>query len=444
MLMIMTLLVSSVILSDKVIEMLLILNFSMLLFILLNWSFLSTSVTLLFNIDFFPYNLVLLSIWIIILSLMVMLSETSWKNKNYFSLFNLVLLIFLCLSFTFKDYLLFYIFFESSLIPILLIILGWGYQPERLMAGVYMLFYTLFASLPLLGMIFYYSSKVGFNSMNLYMSFMNFNIWLEIILVGAFLVKFPMYMLHIWLPKAHVEAPVSGSMILAGVLLKLGGYGIIRFLPMLVKSSQFHMKYIIVSVSLMGGLMVGLLCLRQMDMKMLIAYSSVCHMASCISVLLILGELGFKGCLFMMIAHGLCSSGLFYLVDVVYKRTGTRSLFINKGLLNILPSLSFWWFMFLLANLAGPPTLNLFSEICMLINLVIWSKFNMVILMMITFFTGAYNIYLYSLSQHNNYLFSKNIIKNCTFLNYYILFNHLLPLNIMILSIMSFYCFDSL
>nr|YP_007026838.2 NADH dehydrogenase subunit 4 [Metacrangonyx goulmimensis] len=439
MLMMIMFLLSSLILSTSVIESVLVLILNMFLLILLNWDFTHTSISLFWSVDFFSYNLIMLSVWIIIMSLLVSLSEYSWNNKNWFNIINLFLLMFLILSFIFKDYLLFYIFFEASLIPILMIIIGWGYQPERLMAGIYMLFYTVFGSLPLLGLVLFYMGSTGQGSMNIYVSLIGYNTWVEIMVMGAFLVKFPMYMLHIWLPKAHVEAPVSGSMILAGILLKLGGYGLIRFLPMIVKFHSFKMKFMILSIALMGGIFVGLLCLRQMDMKLLIAYSSVCHMAGCISVLMILGELGFKGCLFMMVAHGLCSSGLFYLVDIIYKRSSTRSLFMNKGLLNILPNLSFWWFMFLLANLAGPPTLNLFSEICMLLNLVSWSKFNIPILAMITFLTGAYNIYLYSLSQHNNYLFSKNVIKGCSFLNYYILFNHLVPLNIMILSISSFY-----
>nr|YP_007026903.2 NADH dehydrogenase subunit 4 [Metacrangonyx remyi] len=439
MLMMLALFLSSTVMIYKIIELLLVLALAMFFFILMSWDMVHTSVSSCLNIDYFSYNLLLLSVWIILLSVMVGLSEVFWKNINYFYLLNTILLVFLCLSFCLKDYLLFYIFFESSLIPIMLIILGWGYQPERMMAGIYMLFYTLFASLPLLGLIFYFINKIGSGAMNMYISLSINSKWAEVVLILAFLVKLPMYLLHIWLPKAHVEAPVSGSMILAGILLKLGGYGVIRFLPILTKLSQFSLKYFFVGVSLMGGVMVGLLCLRQMDMKMLIAYSSVCHMASCIGALLIMGELGFKGALFMMIAHGLCSSGLFYLVDIVYKRTGTRSLFINKGLLNLMPNMSFWWFMLLAANLAAPPSLNLFSEICMLVSLVSWTKFNMIVLSVLIFLTGAYNIYLYSLSQHNNYLLSTNIIMNCSFLNYYVLLNHLLPLNIIIMSVMCFY-----
>jgi NADH-ubiquinone oxidoreductase chain 4 len=134
----------------------------------------------------------------------------------------------------------FYLFFERSLIPTLLLILGWGYQPERLQAGVYLLFYTLFASLPLLVGIFYlinYSFSVSFYLLKDQSIFSSL---FYLCIIFAFLVKMPIFLVHLWLPKAHVEAPVSGSIILAGVLLKLGGYGLLRVYPFIVLSGTLN------------------------------------------------------------------------------------------------------------------------------------------------------------------------------------------------------------
>lgn len=160
----------------------------------------------------------------------------------------------------------------------------------------------------------------------------------SVFLVGAFLVKFPMYGVHLWLLKAHVEAPVAGSIILAGVLLKLGGYGLIRFLVFFDASSLIFEA--VVGLRLWGGFMVRLSCLRQTDIKLLVASSSVVHMGSCIGGLFVLREIGHKGCVGLIVAHGLCSSGLFYLVNLVYERRHRRSMLLRKGLLNLIPSIS--------------------------------------------------------------------------------------------------------
>lgn len=255
---------------------------------------------------------------------------------------NIFLLLFLVITFSACDYLLFYIRFERSLIPTLILILGWGYQPERLQAGVYMLFYTLFASLPLLvsllrlyrlsgsltlGMI-YSVDEGGFIS----------HLW-YLTTVFAFIVKLPMFMVHLWLPKAHVEAPVAGSMVLAGVLLKLGGYGLIRVLPLFSETNK-EMSWLWVGISLVGGVIVSLICLRQVDIKALIAYSSVAHIGLVLCGLVVFGWWGLNGAVVVIVGHGLCSSGLFCLANMVYERVGSRRLLVRKGLMNFIPRMA--------------------------------------------------------------------------------------------------------
>nr|YP_009487792.1 NADH dehydrogenase subunit 4 [Anopheles argyritarsis]AWB98675.1 NADH dehydrogenase subunit 4 [Anopheles argyritarsis]AWB98779.1 NADH dehydrogenase subunit 4 [Anopheles argyritarsis]AWB99195.1 NADH dehydrogenase subunit 4 [Anopheles argyritarsis] len=388
-----------------------------------------------FGLDMISFGLILLSFWIC--GLMLMASEKVYSYNNYKSLFIfmiLFLLMMLVLTFSSMSVFMFYLFFEASLIPTLFLILGWGYQPERLQAGVYLLFYTLLASLPLLVGIFYIldiNNTLSFNLL-LNFSFLDLNL-LYLSLIFAFLVKMPMFLVHLWLPKAHVEAPVSGSMILAGILLKLGGYGLLRMFSLLQMTGVKY-NYWWISVSLVGGVLISLICLRQTDLKALIAYSSVAHMGIVLSGLLTLTYWGLTGSYALMIAHGLCSSGLFCLANISYERMGSRSLLINKGLLNFMPTLSLWWFLLCSGNMAAPPTLNLLGEISLLNSIVSWSWITMIMLTFLSFFSAAYSLYLFAYSQHGKIYSGVQFFSVGTIREFFLLMLHWFPLNLLILK----------
>nr|YP_010354122.1 NADH dehydrogenase subunit 4 [Gunda ochracea]UOG84769.1 NADH dehydrogenase subunit 4 [Gunda ochracea] len=409
--------------------------FILFLFMNLNLNIINFSnMSYMFSCDFISFMLILLSIWIC--SLMIMASENLLKLNFYvnFFLFNVIfLLIMLYLTFSVMNLLLFYMFFEGSLIPTLLLIIGWGYQPERIQASIYLLFYTLFGSLPLLMGIIYIFDE--FNTMLIYfLKFYNMNLYfLYISMVFAFLVKMPMYFVHLWLPKAHVEAPVSGSMILAGIMLKLGGYGLLRVMIYL-QEINLKLNYIWIIISLLGGFYISMKCFCQVDMKSLIAYSSVAHMSLVIGGIMVMNYWGYIGSFILMISHGLCSSGMFCLANINYERLHSRSLFINKGMMNFMPSMSLWWFLLLSSNMAAPPSLNLLGEISLINSLVSWSSISMILLMLISFFSAGYSLYLYSYIQHGKYFQGLYSFYMGLSREYLLLFLHWFPLNVLILK----------
>nr|YP_010728458.1 NADH dehydrogenase subunit 4 [Polypedilum yongsanensis]WEF49699.1 NADH dehydrogenase subunit 4 [Polypedilum yongsanensis] len=399
-----------------------------------NFNLMMFNVEMIFAIDLLSFGLILLSIWIC--ALMIMSSNSLYNlnlNYNYFLLNVVCLLLLLLLTFSSVNLFLFYVFFESSLIPTMFLIFGWGYQPERLQAGLYLLFYTLFASLPLLMVLFYIFDNFFTLNFIFFKEFSLNSFLFYFFLVFAFLVKMPMFMVHLWLPKAHVEAPVSGSMILAGVLLKLGGYGLIRVFSIILHLSvKLNIFWVI--LSLVGGFLVSLICLRQIDLKALVAYSSVAHMSLVIGGLMVLMSWGWGFSYTLMVAHGLCSSGLFFLVNLFYERLGSRSLLINKGMLSFMPSISMWWFLLCSSNMAAPPSINLLGEIGLLNSIIGWSKMLMILLVFISFFSAAYTLYLYSFSQHGKFNVSNYSFSFALNREYLVLFLHWFPINLLILK----------
>lgn len=194
------------------------------------------------------------------------------------------------MTFSSINFFIFYLFFEISLVPILFLIIGWGYQPERLEAGIYLLFYTLLMSLPMIVIIFYIYKIIG----TLIFILIIFNldsIYMYMCLNMVFFVKIPIFFIHLWLPKAHVEAPISGSIILAGIILKLGGYGLLRLI-ILYQSFINNLNVFFIVVSLIGGFIVSLICIRQRDIKSLVAYSSVSHIGLVLAGIMTLRDWG--------------------------------------------------------------------------------------------------------------------------------------------------------
>nr|BAT57241.1 NADH dehydrogenase subunit 4 [Fabaeformiscandona kushiroensis] len=394
-----------------------------------------------------------LTSFLIVLSFLVggFMMSGSWavkinqKNSIFYVVVCVFMVLFLMATFSVSNLLYFYVFFEAGLIPIFLLILGWGYQPERLQAGVYMLFYTLFASLPLLAVILlkwdYFNEILWGGTL-----FLSSGIYTYLIVgayITAFLVKLPMFCFHLWLPKAHVEAPVAGSMILAGVLLKLGSYGLWRILTSIFSSFYYSFSEILAIFGLVGGLLMAFVCLVQVDMKALVAYSSVVHMGLLLAGMSTILVSGFVGALCLMVGHGIISSGLFYLVGCSFDRSGSRSLLVGKGLMMIFLAMTIFWFILSIFNFSAPPSVNLLGEIFLTVSLLKWSTGTFIFLIMMNFMSMAYGFYLYSFSQHGKV--TNSLLSSCNifFREYVVGLLHSLVVILMVLCFWLF-CLGSL
>nr|NP_008734.1 NADH dehydrogenase subunit 4 [Smithornis sharpei]AAD32523.1 NADH dehydrogenase subunit IV [Smithornis sharpei] len=386
--------------------------------------------------------LLTLSCWL--LPLMIMASQNHLQQeppsrKQTFILTLILAQLAILLAFSALELTLFYITFEATLIPTLILITRWGSQPERLNAGIYLLFYTLISSLPLLICILFIHTQTG----TLHLIMLKLlplppstawpNFMMGFALLTAFMVKAPLYGLHLWLPKAHVEAPIAGSMLLAALLLKLGGYGIIR-MTILTGPLSDHLLYPFLTLALWGALMTSSICLRQIDLKSLIAYSSVSHMGLAISTAMIQTHWSLAGTMAMMIAHGLTSSMLFCLANTSYERSHSRILILTRGLQSLLPLSTTWWLLASLTNMALPPTINLMAEMTIMITLFNWSTFTILLTGTTTFLTAAYTLFMFLTTQRGPTPTHTTFLQNSNTREHLLMTLHILPALLLILK----------
>ncbi len=342
-----------------------------------------------------------------------------WSVKQYAKLL-ILLLIFLefllILVFSVVDLFIFYIVFELILLPMVLIIFIWGSRSRKIKAGFYFFLYTLLGSLlMLIGLLLMYSEFGTTNFLLLMYLIPGYEkqliFWF--LFFFSFAIKIPMFPFHIWLPEAHVEAPTIGSVLLAGLLLKLGGYGFLRILISLFPDATLYFNPLLLTLAVLGVIYASLTLLRQIDIKKIIAYSSIAHMNFALLGMFSNTLIGLQGSIYLLVSHGFSSSALFMLAGVLYEKHHTRLLHYYGGLAQLMPLYALFFFIFTIANFGFPGTSNFVGEMLIFLGLVQQSFFLLLCGGVGMLFSVVYSILLF-----NRILFGELKFYNLTF-NFY-------------------------
>jgi NADH-quinone oxidoreductase subunit M len=322
------------------------------------------------GIDGISLVLLLLTVFLMPLAILAGWDSVKTRVPEYLAAF-LIMESFMIAVFAAMDILLFYIVFEAGLIPMYLIIGVWG-GAKRIYASYKFFLYTLLGSVLMLLAILWMIREAGTTDIPALMAHdfpASAQTWLWLGFFASFAVKMPMWPVHTWLPDAHVEAPTAGSMILAGVLLKMGGYGFVRFSIPMFPEASVELMWLVFTLSMVAVVYTSLVALAQADMKKLIAYSSVAHMAFVTGGLFAFNAQGVEGAMVVMLSHGLVSAALFFCVGVIYDRLHTREIERYGGLSANMPRYATFFMLFTMASVALPGTSGFVGEFLSLLGM---------------------------------------------------------------------------
>jgi proton-translocating NADH-quinone oxidoreductase chain M len=311
----------------------------------------------------------------------------------------LLIELLLLLVFSVLDVFLFYIFFEGILIPMFLMIGLWGSRERKIRAVYLLFFYTLVGSLLMLVGILYMLSVVGTLNIEYLMSYdftLEEQCWLWLAFFLSFASKIPMFPFHVWLPEAHVEAPTVGSVLLAGILLKLGVYGFLRFSLTLFLLGSLYFSPLVYLLSVLGVIFASMSAIRQTDIKRIIAYSSVAHMNLVTLGIFSFNIIGLEGSILQSISHGFVSGAMFFLVGILYNRYHSRLLYYYGGLVHMMPIYSILLLIFTMANIALPGTSSFVGEFLLLTGIYKVNIISCIVGALGVILCGAYSLWLYN------------------------------------------------
>jgi NADH-quinone oxidoreductase subunit M len=365
----------------------------------LEWNFIFTYLFYYeLYIDNVSISFIVLTTFLIPITLGLGLINIKYRLKEYLIYFFLIEIL-LINFFLVTNLLLFYIYFEAILIPMFLVILIWGSRKRKIHASFLFFFFTLVGSLfMILGIIwlYLYIGELNIQILQYVILSKEHQLILWFLFFIAFAVKVPIYPVHGWLPEAHVEAPTGGSIILAGVLLKLGLYGMLRVLIVLFPIANIYYIPLVVTLSFISVIFISIIILQQIDLKKIIAYSSIAHMNFAVIGIFSNNIYGIEGSIFTMLSHGLISSMLFFCIGVLYDRYGERNLLYYNNIAQIMPYFSLFFFFSIIANLGMPGTSSFVGEFLLLLSLSFKSIFLLFIMSSTLFLTTIYCIWLFN------------------------------------------------